>query len=234
MNKDEKIAKNYLTQLYHDEVIFEPKGKRTPDFSIRNIGMEVTRLEQKYDYGTRRVGLYDFQVRLNNMIESLFREFDSSEMSESFWVSVRYKRLPNIKIKQVKKKVKYELEYFLKNYSGLPYEIELEEGIELTIIKNNLKSNRVFDLGTSIDLDAGGWIVSLYIESINCVINEKTKKIFPFKNDYIEWWLLLIDRLSFQPKSNEKKEIINSMDNFGAFKKIIIIDPGGSEVMTIG
>ncbi|MEJ5263080.1 MAG: hypothetical protein WHT45_10395 [Ignavibacterium sp.] len=225
MKEEERIVFEYLNKFKLGELIYEPKGKRPPDFSFGNIGIEVRRLNQSYDDKNGNKGLENFRISYLGMIENLIKEFETREISDSFWMSVRFKRNPRVKISSIRKKLKIELEKFLENYSDLPSEILIDEDFEFTLVKKSIKSKPVFEIASVLDFDAGGWVISLYIESINSYINEKTKKIIPFKDEYNSWWLLLVDMINFNPNSNEKEQIINSIKNLGAFDRIIVVNP---------
>ncbi|MEK0338505.1 MAG: hypothetical protein QQN41_13835, partial [Nitrosopumilus sp.] len=47
MNRDEKIANNYLKQQDFSQIVYEPDGNISPDFLLDNsIAVEVRRLNQ--------------------------------------------------------------------------------------------------------------------------------------------------------------------------------------------
>ena len=52
-------------------------------------------------------------------------------------------------------------------------------------------------LGAHTDDQEGGWVISEMVRNLDLCIAEKTKKIENYKSRYPEWWLILVDRVSF-------------------------------------
>ncbi len=57
MNREEKITENYLKSLDYRDVVFEPDGNISPDFSIDDrIAAEVRRLNQHFFTEDGKIG----------------------------------------------------------------------------------------------------------------------------------------------------------------------------------
>lgn len=74
-----------------------------------------------------------------------------------------------------------------------------------------------------MDNDAGGAIISMYIENIRYCINEKSDKIKSHLHRYDEWWLFLVDRMLWDLAPREIKEISKNIQDLGCFDEVSII-----------
>ena len=58
MNREEKVAREYLMHRGHREIVYEPDGNKTPDFLVaRRIAVEVRRSNQNEGIGSGVRGL---------------------------------------------------------------------------------------------------------------------------------------------------------------------------------
>lgn len=186
MKKEEKIVKEYLETLSSD-VVYEPDGNMPPDFKLNQIiAVEVRRLNKNIFIRKKPTGLEQERFRLLQALYKVLREFDSSIPSDNYWIGLRFFR-PIGKISNIERAVRTELINFFKYKPPMPYEIKLSRNVSITVLEDNRKSNKVFDIGIELDLDSGGFVAHMYIENINHCIAEKTKKIQAYKSNYCEW-----------------------------------------------
>lgn len=103
MNQDELVAKKYLEEHY-DNVIYEPDGNISPDFSVGNsIGVEVRRLNQQYYNDNEDAeGLEEAGISLKRKVEEVLSKYSADPAGNNFWLTLRYER--NVgKLKDIKK-----------------------------------------------------------------------------------------------------------------------------------
>ena len=68
-------------------------------------------------------------------------------------------------------------------------------------------------------------------DNINHCIIDKNQKISPVLSQYMEWWLLLVDSMSWGLEQDEVEELKTHLIDFGEFSKLLIIDRGGNLLM---
>jgi hypothetical protein len=224
MKREEHIALEYLQTISND-VVYEPDGKIPPDFKFKEIiAVEVRRLNQNIFKGDKPKGLEKERIGLNLALTNAFRDYDSPPLKDSYWISLDYSR-PIGKITDIVKVAKKELSLFLKENKKTPFVIKLSKNVSITIMKTKNKNPRVFRIGIEVDQDCGGWVGPLYVENINHCIMEKTNKILPYKSNYSEWWLVLVDFLIGGIGEPEKTFAIQHINKGMDWKKLIVIHP---------
>lgn len=218
MKKEEEIAAEYFKSIGFKHIIFEPKGNRTPDFSIDdNIAIEVRRLNQFYNGKPIEKEGHGVIRKIVNQIQS----FGDNSHSKSAFFTLRYSR-PVIYDKEIKDKINFILEcHCLSMESRIEYEIN--DYLELSIFPSTERFDNQFHLGMLIDYDEGGFVLASIYQSLKIIIQEKSDKIKPYKQEYSEWWLALIDTVGYGLSEDEFKELRNSIDFDLKFDKIFII-----------
>lgn len=225
MNIDETIAFDYLKKLEIGKPVYEPFGNRPPDFSIDNLAVEVRRLNQNYFKEGKVVGLENFGMVFPDVVEEVFRGFDSKYSGLSYWVAVKYKRAPDQKMSYLKKELKLSLQQFLNIRTPLPYTLDVSDEVDISFYESTPFEGKIFQIGSMMDYDSGGWVLSLYIENIKHSLQEKIGKILPYKNDFPKWWLLLVDRIGFTFHDDEIDELKKYVGKIEQFEKVIIVSP---------
>jgi hypothetical protein len=225
MNIDESIAFGYLENLEIGIPVYEPFGKRPPDFSIDNLAIEVRRLNQNYFKKGKVVGLENLEKVFPKIVEEVFRGLDPKYTGISYWVAVKFKRAPRQKMSNIKKELKYSLQQFLNVRVPLPYTMDVNNEIDITFYESTPFECKIFQIGSLMDYDSGGWVLSLYIENIKHSLQEKITKILPYKNDFQKWWLLLVDRIGFTFHEDEIDELKKYVGKIKQFEKVIVISP---------
>jgi hypothetical protein len=229
MKPEEIVADKYLRNTYREEIVFEPRGKdTTPDFSIKGVyAVEVRRLNQHFFNGEKKEGLEQLSFPLYDALKEVLASFNSRYSGKSFWVFIDYERPLSKKIREIKLEMQNSLEKFLQNEVSLPYTLQVNEEIEFQVYSSDPLSGRVFRLGGEVDGDAGGWVISVYIENIRHCIAEKSSKIKQYKSLYSEWWLCLIDRMELGLDDDVIKEVRTAISDLGEFNKVSIINYTG-------
>ncbi len=234
MNTEEKIAESYLRALETGDVIFEPDGNIPPDFSINNcIGVEVRRLNQHFFDGNNPTGLEQLEISIWNIFIDVLRSFDKYFQGESYWVGIDFQRPLDSSMKKLKTQMKGALASFIKEKPNLPYEIQVNEQVGFYIFHSEPQTDQLFREAGRSDMDAGGFVVSIYIENINHCISDKNRKIGHAFSKYEEWWLLLIDTMAGGLGKDEVFEVKKHVTKLGNFDTLLIIDRDGTLLLKV-
>lgn len=227
MNKDEQIAEKYLkAKDLHPK--YEPDGNIPPDFSvIGKIGVEVRRLNQSYDEGSKSQGLEEVSISLESRINQIFQNFQKQD-DERYWIELEYKRPINISNKQLRSSVRKELNKFLKGSRALPARLKVTSNLVLNVLCTSTTTEIQFNLGAVMDDDAGGWTISVYCTEIERCIAEKADKIKNFHSNYNHWWLLLIDHIGLSVEK-DIPNVLESITKLNSWDRIIVLSRTGVE-----
>ncbi len=188
MDHPERVALEHLRFRGFSSVVYEPDGKKPPDFLVDGrIAVEVRRLAQTN--GTTGADLDESSIPLANGLRGLFASYGASEVTR--FIDARFSR-PLPKWPQVRRGARRFLDAV---QTG-----QLPEGASQTIAPNvalqYVCSARVggaaFELNDLDDSDWGGWLLGEYGRNLAFCVAEKLTKIRPFRYKYPEWWLILV------------------------------------------
>ncbi len=177
MDRPEKLAENYLIQQGYNP-IYEPNGEKTsPDFEInKSTAVEVRRLNENYFKKAKPEGLRTVSQPILDGIESVFSKHQKENPKRNYWVSLHIKR-PVEKTKTIKKKVDNELSK-LSAKGAIPESfIEVSPSITLRLTPKSEIENQIFHLGSMLDLDSGGFVLSNLLQNMIFCIEQKTNII---------------------------------------------------------
>ena len=231
MNRDEKIANDYLSSHY-SQVIFEPDGNITPDFKIEDgIGIEVRRLNQQYERNGKTKGLEEDSIPLRRLIEKEFEKYPKSMSGNSFWVGFHFERGIKFKKKIIQQNLKDAIHDFESKGEITPTRYKIFDNLWITFAtKGSFTGNNKYKIGIEADYNSGGFLISMYVSNVLHCATEKEKKITPYQSRYKQWWLLLIDYIG-GIEHEDIEEIKSYLKIPKIFNKIIIIDVLGNTRM---
>lgn len=224
MNFDEKQARKFLIELGYSDLVFEPDGNVPPDFLINGIiAVEVRRLNEHYFGNEKTKGLSDDAVPLRNKISRLLDEFGPPINDESWFVSYHFNR-PLGNWKKMKSEIQLALNNFL--HSSKSNRVILKnQSIQIDVFKANGPLDCMFNLGASLDLQSGGFLLSMMKSNIDHCINEKLSKIVNYRSRYKEWWLVLVDFIGHSLSNRNRKQFRKSIDIEHTWDKVILLSP---------
>lgn len=218
MKREEKIAEKYFKSVGHKNIIFEPKGNRTPDFEIDSkIAIEVRRLNQFYNGEPIEKKQYNLLPRIIKHIES----FGNGNHEKSAFFSIKYSR-PITFNKKIKEKISLILESHCSSIE-LTKNYKISDNLEIDFIPSTEIFDNQYQFGLSIDYNQGGLVLGNIYESLKVIIPEKIEKTEKYKSDYGTWWLALVDFIGNGLSESEIQNLRNSIDFDLYFDKIFII-----------
>ena len=165
-------------------------------------------------------------------MESL-EAFDDKFQGQSYLVTLEYKRPLRHSLKDIKPQMKEALSSFLRRKLETRVEVQVNQQVKFYISETQTKSKKVFLPAGRGDLNAGGFLVSIYIDNINHCIREKNLKIQPYVQNYQEWWLLLIDTMAWNLGHDDLLEVKHHLRKLEFFERLLIINWNGQLVIDI-
>ena len=224
MNDDEKIANEFLSAIGFKNIEYEPNGNIPPDFLVNNkIAIEVRRLNQHTKVYGNEKPLEDIYFKLIPRINNTLKEFEAKEYDTTLIISISYSRPLKVNkalIKQIKESINKNI---ATGEKGL--KVTINENLEMRFYRSDFKLSKSIILGTAIDHNAGGFIVSNIYKNLKLAISEKENKINKFYNNFENWWLILIDHISYGLNENDKKQLLALPKLKTTFEKIFIVSP---------
>jgi hypothetical protein len=224
MKPEEKTAKKYFDTLGFQNIEYEPDGNIPPDFLIDgSIAIEVRRLNQHHEIHTNPKPLENLEYRINPIVESIAKSFQSEDFSNSCFFAVRYSRPLEIN-NNLKRDIKKIFQEHLENLR-LRKIYKVRENLEIELFPISNKLDNIYNMGIISDQDAGGFIVGLIHENLKLVIEEKEGKINRHRDKYPIWWLALVDTIGFGISELDLSQL-NTLPTIETyFQKVILINP---------
>jgi hypothetical protein len=224
MKLEEKVAEKFLREQGYGEIIYEPKGQRTPDFSINNeIGVEVRRLNKHLLSSGKFSPIEELEFELVPKLKRLFESYSTDRHSKSSFVCVSFRR-PIKASKNLIDKVKSILDRHSTKKEEFN-EFDVSDYLTITIIPSDERFEHKYILGSSTDFDRSGFVLSNILDSLNIIVPEKQKIVEPYLNDFAKWWLVFVDHIGYGPSKIEMKAIQEKFHIKHPFERIYLISP---------
>ena len=83
----------------------------------------------------------------------------------------------------------------------------------------------MFHVATISDEDSGGWVLEELERNLRFCIDEKTEKIRSHRNRYAEWWLVLVDQLSYGLSECSRAQFKQHIEISHGWDRVILVDP---------
>ena len=234
MDNEEKAVYTYLISTNIGAVHYEPDGNITPDFSVNSkIAIEVRRLNQNLFENDKTIGLEKFAIPLADAFNKTLETFNKEYVDRTYFVSIDFQRAGDNSIKDLKHQIRTCLEEFLKSDQSLPCEIMINDDVIIGFYEATNTPGILFKPAGGSDLDGGGEVFKTYSENLKYCITEKSRKVQPHLSKYSEWWLFLVDHLSWPLfDQDEITRIEKSIVDFGCFQKICILHANGKDLLS--
>ncbi|HIF9400324.1 TPA: hypothetical protein ACX6RY_000232 [Photobacterium damselae] len=226
MNREEELAQRYLKKILPAKpLIFEPDGNIPPDFLLNNsVAIEVTRLNEHIDINGFLKRLDDDSSSIIEFIKQILATYKSVINDTCFFV-VAYIQRPFGNRKKNKKKLIDLLNTFQCSGDVNCYQkYKITNGLSLRFTKASFDEyTSAFRLGSISEHEKGGWVFDNMVVNTTHCINIKSTKILPYRENYDEWWLVLIDTIAYGCYS-EYIEDFKLVIKKGLFDKVIILE----------
>src|SRR5262245_60909355 len=155
MDSSEEIANQFLLNQGFTDIVYEPDGKRPPDFAINeHIAVEVRRLNQNYEAGGATKGLEEDARPLWDSLEKLSKSLGPSPPKENWYVSFSFRR-PFGGRKLIAQRARRLLNEFIQTESKCPTHWQLTPGFRLEVFKGGTQHPTFFTMGGYVDYDNG-------------------------------------------------------------------------------
>jgi hypothetical protein len=228
MNASERLALAYLSSLDLGPVEFEPDGNIPPDFVVGGyIAVEVRRLNQHHVQadGTAQ-GLEELAIPLMARVEALCERLGPSRDGDCWWVFLRYSR-PVGQPKDLIAEMKRALTGFGACTTREACTLQVTAEVRLDLRPASRGRAHFFTFGGASDGDAGGWVLAELARNLQLCIDEKKRKIAPYRDRYREWWLVLDDRIDYGVDDEDRPRFLEDiMPRIRHdFDRIVLLDP---------
>lgn len=105
--------------------------------------------------------------------------------------------------------------------------IRLTPRFAVELLRSGKDHESFFVLGASSDNDSGGWLMGEVERNLRLCVEEKERKIAPYRKKYSRWWLLLVDHIDYAMEEEDReifrREVMPTLQH--SFEKIILVDP---------
>ncbi len=220
MDATEEHARKYLLHLGFQHLDFEPDGNTPPDFlAEKRIAVEVRRLSQTEPPGVGSRGLEETEIPLQRLVGRVLRSFGPSRLGVSWFVSITFNR-PLPQRKQLES-IKFHLEAFSRDSKNNHSE-RIGDTIELEFMAADDAQPAFFVPGACVDDDSGGSVFGETQRNVDLCIQEKTRRIAPFRHKYPEWWLILI---GYKLDGFDRKLYREQLGISHTWDKVILLSP---------
>jgi hypothetical protein len=222
MDPSEEIAKEHLLFRSFSEIVYEPDGNIPPDFLVEGrIACEVRRLNQNDFSAAPHMGLENSEISLTKHLARILASYGTSNVTR--FLDVNFRRpLPKLPV------LEKEARNFLDKVAigALPEGTICTVGlnVELTYLCSIVDSGQTFELNDVNDPDWGGWILEVFDKNLRLCIDEKTRKIASYRSKYPEWWLILIDRVTYGLSDHNWSQFRQSARIDHDWDKVIIVN----------
>lgn len=199
MDPTENLARQHLLSRGYTDPVYEPDGQVPPDFLIEGrIAIEVRRLNQNERTGTHARGLEEVAIPIIEGIQSLARSFGPAS-SNAWWLELDFRR-PVAGWPRLRPGVHEFLQRVRETASQAPASAQIHDNLKVTALPRSGQLDDMFHLAIVHDDDTGGWLLDELEHNLRLCIQEKTAKAKPYRDRYPEWWLILVDHVTYGRK----------------------------------
>jgi hypothetical protein len=222
VDRSESIARDHLAFRGYSNVVYEPNRNQPPDFLIDNrIAVEVRRLNQ-HDRAGRR-GLEETATPFTMRLGRLLRSFGSSNVGTR-WIRLSLSR-PLPKWSRFEPIAREFLGRVALEDSPIGASVQVSDRVELEYVHLSAGAGDSFALASIHDRESGGLVVAELVRNIGLVAEEKTRKIQPFRLDYAEWWLLLVDTIAYGLSDRDQADLASHLQLADVWDRIVLVSP---------
>ncbi len=75
------------------------------------------------------------------------------------------------------------------------------------------------------DDDWGGWVLEQLDKNLRLCVDEKTRKVAPYRSRYPKWWLVLIDQVAYGLSDHNRQQFRQGTRIEHDWDNVIIVSP---------
>jgi hypothetical protein len=224
MDAAESCAKEYLERQGLGPVQFEPDGNCPPDFLLSDgTAVEVRRLNQHFDHVGESRALEADDFPLLNGMRSLLAEWPAKGCS--WWIDYHFHR-PVPMWRELRPIVRRILATVDGAGEAPSERIAVAKNFSMKFINATAPLQSRFVLAGYADFDRGGWLMYELERNIRRCVEEKTRKIAPFRDRYQRWWLVLLDQIGYAGTAIEADLFTEKvLVEMTVWERVILLDP---------
>lgn len=224
MDRSEAAIKKLLGHMGFSYVVYEPDGNVPPDFVIDGeIAVEVRRLNQNFDDGSRLRGLEEVSTPLWQKMTRLVESIAETD-GNSWFVMFSFGRpVPSWKsIKPLLREALYEFRASENKHARTIYSVP---NFRVEVAEASQPLETFFRMCTMSDRQAGGWVVAELMTNIQHCALEKLGKVEPYRGKYKTWWLALTNYTGFGLDEYDRQQLMMHFTRPHGWDKIVLINP---------
>ena len=100
---------------------------------------------------------------------------------------------------------------------------QVAEGARVELLPCHNEQESAFLLGSIDDDNRAYWVVSELIANIEYCVQEKLKKIAPYRGRYENWWLVLVDHIAFGPNNEDMSQLREHLRAPSGWDKVVLV-----------
>jgi hypothetical protein len=224
MDRSEAVVQELLANMGFSNVVYEPDGNIPPDFVINgNIAVEVRRLNQNFDDGSRMRGLEEVTAPLWQKMTRLVESAAETD-GNSWFVFFRFSRpVPSWKVLEPEiRDALLEFRASACRRAGTVYSVP---NFQVEVGEASQPLETFFRMGGMSDRQAGGWVVAEIISNIRHCASEKLVKVEPYRTKYKTWWLALTNYTGFGLDDYDRQQLLQHLPRPDGWDKVLLVNP---------
>lgn len=224
MDRAEELALEYLEKLFpgEDRIVHEPGGNVPPDFLIDGrIAVEVRRLNE-HDFESNPRPLIETGVPFSNNLRT-FAATLAPHPSRTLFVYVEFGR-PLPTKNEVRSGAKTFLESLLATENPEDRAQTIAPNVTLKCL-GELPLHRRSFIFAWFDVNSRGTPLPTLRRNLRLCVEEKSIKVQAYRIDYPEWWLILLDYVSFGRTDYEREGLREYLTMDHDWDRVVLIDP---------
>ena len=220
--KEELLVIDCLKFQGYQNIEYEPDGNIPPDILVNDkIAVEVRRLNQNQLIDDKIIGLEIDEFKIYGILKNLFEKISDRDFEKSVFVNYSFER-PLPKNDVIKEEITRIL-HFHKLFISERKKYKIGNWLKMECFPSSKKLKNQFRFGIRSDNDSGGFVVETIYENLKLILTEKENKIKTIKHKYGEWWLALVDTVSFGLEDLDINQFYELPKLEHKFDKILIV-----------
>lgn len=225
-DKSEQVVFDHLSSQGFKGIVYEPDGNIPPDFLVDGrFAIEVRRLNQHEETEAGYRGLEEVAIPLDARLARLCHSLGTAREGRSWYVFHEFER-PLRPWRELQRAIRTQLEEFLQSPTMKRSRIQIDDRFHLELELAGKTYATALVPGGSSDYDSGGHVVAEMERNLRICVEEKSRKVKPYIAKYPEWWLALVDHISYGDlDDSELLEVQESVRNREPWNRILLINP---------